>query len=71
MGPVPSLLLDFMPQTWMLPQQLAGFLAAAQSGGRKAAYIVKPDAGCQVSWGGASGRPKAEGVYIEGLIHAL
>jgi hypothetical protein len=47
-GPVPSLLLDFMPESWVLPQQLTAFLAAAQAGGRKVPFIVKPDAGCQV-----------------------
>jgi hypothetical protein len=40
--------IDFLPQTWQLPQQLPGFLAAACAAGRRAAFIIKPDAGCQV-----------------------
>lgn len=39
---------DFFPQTWQLPGQLNAFLAAAKAAGKKQAYIVKPDAGCQV-----------------------
>ena len=38
------MLLDFMPESWVLPQQLTAFLAAAQAGGRKVPFIVKPDA---------------------------
>lgn len=39
---------DFFPATWQLPDQLGEFLAAAKASGRKGAFIVKPDAGCQV-----------------------
>eukprot|EP00882_Tetradesmus_deserticola_P026909 GHRQ01029730.1.p1 GENE.GHRQ01029730.1~~GHRQ01029730.1.p1 ORF type:complete len:167 (+),score=102.67 GHRQ01029730.1:995-1495(+) len=38
---------DFFPPTWQLPGQLRDFLAAAKAAGRKATFIVKPDAGCQ------------------------
>jgi hypothetical protein len=44
----PSCGYDFFPATWQLPGQLGEFLAAARAGGRKATFIVKPDAGCQV-----------------------
>eukprot|EP00879_Flechtneria_rotunda_P024528 GHRR01026004.1.p1 GENE.GHRR01026004.1~~GHRR01026004.1.p1 ORF type:complete len:305 (+),score=91.19 GHRR01026004.1:577-1491(+) len=38
---------DFCPYTWQLPGQMTAFLAAAKAAGKKATFIVKPDAGCQ------------------------
>lgn len=46
----PELGYDFFPQTWQLPSQLSAFLAAAKAAGKKQAFIVKPDAGCQVCY---------------------
>jgi hypothetical protein len=45
----PSAGLDFFPCSWQLPNQLGVFLAAAKAAGKKKVFIVKPDAGCQVS----------------------
>lgn len=38
----------FFPTTFVLPADLPALLADAQKLGRKQAYILKPDAGCQV-----------------------
>lgn len=38
----------FAPRTWQLPGEAAALLAVAAAGGRRATYIIKPDAGCQV-----------------------
>ncbi len=42
----------FFPTTFVLPGDMPALLADAAGAGRKQAYILKPDAGCQVG-----GRP--------------
>jgi tubulin polyglutamylase TTLL6/13 len=39
---------DFFPTTFVLPADLPALLADAQAAGQRQAYILKPDAGCQV-----------------------
>jgi tubulin polyglutamylase TTLL6/13 len=39
----------YAPPAWLLPAQLPALLADAKARGRQQAYIIKPDAGCQVS----------------------
>ena len=38
---------NFLPQTWVLPEQWTEFKKAAGRRGKHRTYIVKPDAGCQ------------------------
>ncbi|KAF8057854.1 ttll6 [Scenedesmus sp. PABB004] len=54
----------FLPHSWVLPEQLPAFLAAARAQGSKSCFIVKPDAGCQgrgirLVTGGSAGRVAA------------
>jgi hypothetical protein len=39
----------FVPHSFSLPEEAPALLAAAAAAGRRSAYIIKPDAGCQVS----------------------
>ena len=39
---------EFVPRTWLLPAQLPALLDDARAAGQQQAYIIKPDAGCQV-----------------------
>ena len=59
----PELKYDFFPQTWQLPGQLNAFLAAAKAAGKKQAFIVKPDAGCQVRFGPGAGCHVQRAIY--------
>jgi tubulin polyglutamylase TTLL6/13 len=62
---------DFFPATWQLPGQLGEFLAAARAGGKKATFIVKPDAGCQVGQRAGSARPYAHTYALPACMHEL
>ena len=47
----------FFPTTFVLPADLPALLVDAAAAGRRQAYILKPDAGCQV---GAAGLGAAQ-----------
>jgi hypothetical protein len=67
--PHPCGALDCMPATWLLPEQLSQCVSAARASGKQAAFIIKPDAGCQVCvglggwspWGQPHASPKGLG----------
>jgi hypothetical protein len=42
----------FVPQSYSLPGEEAALVAHAAAAGRRATFIIKPDAGCQVGIGG-------------------